>query len=193
MKMKTMTAAALILAVGAVGASAQARSSTRIPIHKDMTGTASGVVGTPLTDTITTMVDTTTTFFYPDTLYTYYRPLPTTCNSVDVNAARGVAIKTNLYDQNTMISPDSAKIIALCAVPGQIGSGEMNVANGRTNYAIDIIPNHKKTHTKVIIDAMTGDVISSKQFGGFRGAAGWVRESLEHKENVRKAQKDTMP
>jgi hypothetical protein len=144
-------------------------------------------------DTITTMVDTTSSYYtLPDT-FTYYRPLATTCSSVDVNAARGVAIKSNLYDPNTMISPDSAKIIALCAVPGQIGSGEMNVANGMTDYAIDIIPNHKKTHTKVIVDATTGAVVSSKQFGGFRGAAGWVKESLEHRENVKKAQKDTMP
>jgi uncharacterized membrane protein YkoI len=81
-----------------------------------------------------------------------------------------------------MISPDSAKLIALCAVPGKIGSGEMNVANGRTEYAIDIVPNKKKTHTKVIIDAETGAVLSSKQFGGLRGVAGWVRESMEHKK-----------
>ena len=74
-------------------------------------------------------------------------------------------------------------------MPGQIGSGEMNVANGRTEYAIDIIPNGKKTHTKVIVDAQTGAVLSSKQFGGLRGLTGWVRESFEHKEN--KAPKDT--
>jgi len=26
-------------------------------------------------------------------------------------------------------------------------------------------------------------VLSTKQFGGARGLAGWVRESLEHKQN----------
>jgi hypothetical protein len=67
----------------------------------------------------------------------------------------------------------------------------MNTANGRTQYAIDIIPNQKKTHTKVIIDAQTGAVLSSKQFGGLRGLAGWVRESAEHKHNEKK--KDTIP
>jgi uncharacterized membrane protein YkoI len=82
-----------------------------------------------------------------------------------------------------MISPDSAKMIALCAVPGQIGSGEMEVTNGRTEYEIAIIPNHKRTYTKVIIDAQTGAVLSTKQFGGLRGTAGWLRESFEHKEN----------
>jgi hypothetical protein len=61
----------------------------------------------------------------------------------------------------------------------------MNVANGRTEYAIDIIPNKKKTHTKVIVDAETGAVLSSKQFGGLRGVTGWVRESMEHKKNAK--------
>jgi len=115
----------------------------------------------------------------------WYSPTGTTCSSVDVSAARAVQIKSDLYTPATMISPDSAKIVALCAVPGQIGSGEMNVANGRTEYAIDIIPNQKKTHTKVIVDAETGAVLSSKQFGGLRGLTGWARESFEHKKNAK--------
>ena len=112
----------------------------------------------------------------------WYKAKGKTCSTVDVAAAKAAEIKADKYNAATMISPDSAKLIALCAVPGQIGSGEMNVANGRTNYAIDIIPNKKKTHTKVIVDAKTGAVLSSKQFGGLRGLAGWVRESAEHKK-----------
>jgi hypothetical protein len=112
----------------------------------------------------------------------WYKPKGKMCSTVDVTAAKSVSIKTDLYKPG-MISPDSAKIIALCAVPGQIGSGEMNMADGRTNYAIDIIPNEKKTHTKVIVDAKTGAVLSSKQFGGVRGLVGWIKESEEHKEN----------
>jgi peptidase YpeB-like protein len=115
----------------------------------------------------------------------WYRATGKLCSTVDVSAAKAVEIKTDKYNAKTMISPDSAKLIALCAVPGQIGSGEMNVANGRTEYAVDIIPNGKKTHTKVIVDAKTGAVLSSKQFGGLRGIAGWVRESAEHKENTK--------
>src|SRR4029078_463529 len=91
-----------------------------------------------------------------------------------------------------MISPDSAKIVALCAVPGQIGSGEMNTSGGRTVYEIAIIPNEKKTPRKVNVDAMTGAVLSSKQFGGLRGLAGWVRESAEHKDNTKKPPTDTV-
>lgn len=179
MNLKLTVATAALVLVGAVAAQAQDTSQTRIRVQKDATtGTASGVVATPA--------------MAMDTLnMIWYRPTGTTCSSVDVNAARGVQIKSDLYQAGTMISPDSAKIIALCAVPGQIGSGEMNVANGRTEYAIDIIPNHKKTHTKVVVDAQTGAVLSSKQFGGLRGVTGWVRESLEHKENVNKAPNDT--
>jgi uncharacterized membrane protein YkoI len=116
----------------------------------------------------------------------WYRPGPTACTTTDISAAKAVQIKTDLYDSTRMISPDRAKLVALCAVPGQIGSGEMNVADGRTQYAIDIIPDKMQTHTKVIVDAQTGAVLSSKQFGGLRGKVGWLRESLEHKENTKK-------
>jgi len=115
----------------------------------------------------------------------WYKATGKTCATTDVTAAKSVAIKTNLYNASTMINADSAKLIALCAVPGQVTSGEMNVANGRTEYAIDVIPNKKKTHTKVIVDAQTGAVLSSKQFGGLRGLAGWARESMDHKKNAK--------
>ena len=113
----------------------------------------------------------------------WYRWKGGACAGADVNAVRDVKIKADKYDRATMISPDSAKVVALCAVPGQIGSGEMDMNEGREAYAIDIIPNGKKTHTKVVVDAQTGYVLSSKQFGGLRGKAGWLRESFEHKKN----------
>jgi uncharacterized membrane protein YkoI len=116
----------------------------------------------------------------------WYRPAAKTCASTDVGAAKDVSIKTDFYDASKMISPNRAKLIALCVVPGQIGSGEMNMTDGRAQYAIDIIPDKKQTHTKVVIDAQTGAVLSSKQFGGLRGKVGWLRESWEHKENAKK-------
>lgn len=185
MNKRMLSIASVLLLAGTFGAQAQATSQRRIPIHKDVstTGTASGTVAAP---------DTAVTYTPPDTAVldtmsmAYYTPAATTCASVDVSKADAVNIKSNLYDPSTMISPDSAKFVALCAVPGQVGSGEMNVANGSTNYAIDIIPNGKKTHTKVIVDAQTGAVLSSKQFGGLRGLGGWVEESFQHKENVKK-------
>lgn len=181
---KSLIAAAALFIIAGAAAQAQDTSQVRLRIRKDsiVTRSAGGTVLLP----DTTVVDTAM-YVPPVTAQEWYVPSgTTTCSTVDVAAAQAVHIKTDLYDASTMISPDSAKVIALCAVPGQIGSGEMNVANDRTNYAIDIIPNGKKTHTKVIVDAQTGAVLSSKQFGGLRGAAGWVRESLEHKENVKK-------
>lgn len=179
-------AASAMLLAGSVAGQAQTTSTTRIGIHKDYTGSAGGSLAT---------TPDTAYMYSPDSIRAvYYSPATsTTCSSVDASAARAVSIKTDMYDASSMISPDSAKFIALCAVPGQIGSGEMNMANGRTNYAIDIIPNGKKTHTKVIVDANTGAVLSTKQFGGFRGATGWVRESLEHRKNTSKAPSDTIP
>ena len=171
MKGQTIITAVALVVSSAAALGAQDTSQARIPIQKEpITGTASGVVA-PVAITEDTVGAE------------WYIPMGTTCSTVDLAAAHAVNIKTDLYNPATMISPDSAKVVALCAVPGQIGSGEMNVANGITEYAIDIIPNGKRTHTKVIVDANTGAVLSSKQFGGLRGLAGWVRESAEHKKN----------
>jgi uncharacterized membrane protein YkoI len=183
MNRKMLSTITALILVGAVSAQAQdtTSSQSRIRVTKDTGKTAAGAVVTPTSNAFDTLS------------MEWYTPTGTTCSSVDVSAARAVTIKSDLYTPGgTMISPDSAKVIALCAVPGQIGSGEMNVANGRTEYAIDIIPNGKKTHAKVIVDAQTGAVLSSKQFGGLRGLAGWVRESGEHKMNKAKSPTDTM-
>jgi hypothetical protein len=182
---KSFTAAAALVFAGSIAAQAQSATSTqRIPVRKDIpaattTGSASGTLANPTASTMPA-----DTLLGTDTLMTeWYRPTGTTCSNVDVHAAHAVNIKSDKYDAATMISPDSAKLVALCAVPGQIGSGEMNVREGRTEYAITIIPNQKKTHAKVIVDAQTGAVLSTKQMGGLRGLAGWVRESAEHKKN----------
>jgi len=82
-----------------------------------------------------------------------------------------------------MISPAQAKALALCAVPGQISSGEMQVNNGRTVYLVDILPTDKKTVSRVEVDATTGEVINAKQYGGLRGLAGYIRESAKRQNN----------
>ena len=151
-----ISSAALIIIAGAT-VQAQDTSQVRLRVRKDavVTRTASGIL--PADSAVTD-----TAMYVPPTMaQEWYVPSgTTTCSTVDVAAAQAVHIKTDLYDAATMISPDSAKVVALCAVPGQIGSGEMNVTNDRTDYAIDIIPNGKKTHTKVIVDAQTGAVLS---------------------------------
>jgi uncharacterized membrane protein YkoI len=169
MTKKWLTMTGALLMIGVAGAQAQTTSDTRIRVQKDVFMTSEGDVDTFITDA--------------RVANEWYRPAGTVCSNVDVTEARTIQIETDLYDPATMVSPDSAKMIALCAVPGQIGSGEMEVNNGRTEYQISIIPEGKRTHTKVVVDAQTGAVLSTKQFGGVRGFTGWLRESFEHKQN----------
>lgn len=173
MKKNIMIAAAITLAA-AINAGAQDTSQVK-PKPKDSTKVV--ISNGAIEDTLT---------------IEWYVPTGKTCSTVDATAAKAVTIKSELYKENAgLITPDSAKVLALCAVPGQVTSGEMNVDNGRTTYAITVIPNEKKTHAKVVVDAMTGAVLSSKQFGGLRGIAGWVRESGEHKMNKAKSPDST--
>jgi uncharacterized membrane protein YkoI len=81
------------------------------------------------------------------------------------------------------ISPDRAKAIALARVPGQVAGGELHNEDGRLVYDIKVLPEKKKTYSKVVIDARTGRVLSVKQYGGIRGAVGYVRESGSRKRN----------
>jgi hypothetical protein len=81
------------------------------------------------------------------------------------------------------ISPNRAKAIALARVPGQVAGGELTDEDGRLVYQIKVLPERKRTYSKVIIDARTGRVLSVKQYGGVRGAVGYVRESGSRKRN----------
>jgi len=165
---------ALVLAGGA--AQAQATSEQRIPVSKDTQMSSGGdVVLTPSADSADIAAARASGYWFR---------APSSCRTMDLGDNANVQLKTDLYDSATMISPDMAKRVALCAVPGQIGSGEMNMSGNRAEYEIAIIPNGKKTYSKVIVDAQTGAVLSTKQFGGARGFAGWVRESFEHKQNT---------
>ena len=168
-KIAFFTLAMIALGATANAAQAQAQPQTRIPINKDdarITSTSSGDVEWrgPLGYTL--------------------RPgaTPVYCAPNDAAEVARVSIRSDLY-RSTMISPEQAKALALCAVPGQISSGEMEVNNGRTVYQITLLPTDKKTHSKVEIDAFTGEVLNAKQFGGLRGLAGFLRESAERSNN----------
>ncbi len=175
MTKKWLGVTALLLMTGAgVEAQYTPTSETRIRVQKDFMTATGDVDFAPNVDS-----DISEARLARE----WYRPGGTTCSGVDMEEVRTVSIDADLYNPATMISPDSAKIVALCAVPGQIGSGEMEVTEGRTEYEIAIIPSGKRTFTKVIVDAQTGAVLSTKQFGGVRGFAGWLRESFEHKQN----------
>jgi uncharacterized membrane protein YkoI len=111
-----------------------------------------------------------------------------TSAEVRVNEPAAIKIKAGL-EGRARISPDSAKAIALSRVRGQVAGGELDDKSGRLAYEIKILPEHKKTYTKVVVDARTGRVISAKQYGGVRGAVGYVRESANKENNEAKAKK----
>ena len=161
-----------------MGAAAQAQTTTsdqHIPVRKDMTSAGDVQLTPSAADSADIAAARANSY--------WFRPGTSSCSNIDLGEAAKVQMKTDLYNPATMIAPDTAKKIALCAIPGQIGSGEMNQSGDHTEYEIAIIPNGKKTYSKVIVDAQTGAVLSTKQFGGARGLAGWVRESMEHKQN----------
>jgi hypothetical protein len=169
-----MKSLALIATIGAlaVGAGSAQAQSSGIPITKDR----------PSTMTTTTSggdIDWNGNLGYR------LRPggQPVYCAANDASEVAKISINADRYNSATMISPEQAKAIALCAVPGQISSGEMELHEIGTVYEITILPTGKQTHSKVEINAMTGEVINAKQFGGLRGLAGYLRESAERKNN----------
>jgi hypothetical protein len=181
----TMKKLALITTLGIItlGANAGSALAQGLPIRKD--------TSPPPTSSTTTTTTTTTTTLSSGEIdwngplgYTL-RPgsAPVFCAPGDPAEVAKIAIKSDLYAPGTMISPDQAKALALCAVPGQLASGEMKLANGRPVYLIDVLPTDKKTYSRVEIDATNGEVINAKQFGGLRGLAGYLRESAERKNN----------
>lgn len=85
------------------------------------------------------------------------------------------------------VSADSAQGIALAQVQegGKVNSGELHMEDGKLVYDIRVVPNGKKTTRLVRVDAMTGEIVKDKQFGGVKGV---VKKHGEH-EKEEKAQK----
>jgi len=173
MKGSTLTVVALATAALMPAVARGQQSDARIRVTKDAPGEIASTPGATNSD-----------IQFTGPLGYRLRPgaAPLLCSPGDAEDVQNVQIKTELY-QPGMITPEQAKALALCAVPGQIGSGEMETSGGRPIYDISLIPTDKKTYTKIQIDAYTGEVVNSKQFGGLRGLAGFLRESYEHKEN----------
>lgn len=191
MKKLTLITTVASLALGAAVNSAVAQTSTtRIPISKD-----AGTTSTTSTTSTTTTTSTTSNGAVSSTSsgnIDWTGPLGYTlrpggnavyCAPNDAAEVARVQIKTDNYNSATMISPEQAKALALCAVPGQLASGSIENANGRNVYRIDVLPTDKKTATRVEIDAATGEVVNAKQYGGLRGLAAYLRESAARKNN----------
>ena len=178
-KLTLLTVASLALGGAVNSAVAQTTSDTRIPISKDAPATTSTTSNGTVSSMSSGDIDWTGPLGYtlrPGRSAVY-------CGVNDAAEVARVQIKTDNYNSATMISPEQAKAVALCAVPGQLSSGSIENANGRNVYEIDVLPTDKKTATKVEIDATTGEVINAKQYGGLRGLAAFLRESAERKKN----------
>jgi len=85
------------------------------------------------------------------------------------------------------VSADSAQTIALAQVPegGKVNSGELHMEDGKLVYDVNVVPNGKKTVRMVRVDAMTGDIVKDKQYGGVKGT---TKKHAQH-EKEEKAQK----
>ena len=85
------------------------------------------------------------------------------------------------------VSADSAQGIALAQVQegGKVNSGELHMEDGKLVYDIHVVPNGKKTSRLVRVDAMTGDIVKDKQYGGIKGVA---KKHAQH-EKEEKSQK----
>jgi hypothetical protein len=177
-KLTLITAVASLALGGAVNIAVAQASTTRIPISKD-----GGTVSTTSSGTVSSMSSGDIDWNGP--LGYTLRPGGNAvyCAPNDAAEVARVQIKTDNYNSATMISPEQAKALALCAVPGQLASGSIENANGRNVYEIDVLPTDKKTATKVEIDATTGEVVNAKQYGGLRGLAAYLRESAARKNN----------
>jgi hypothetical protein len=185
--LRTMTLAAVTTAISHADAQVSPTSTSRI--SKDPVSSTPTITMTSPGDVRLTPWSLPAAEFNAD-----LEPVavPTGCaariNPADVSR---VTIKSDLY-RTGMVSPDSAKFLALCAIPGQVTSGEMHAQNGRTMYEVTLIPDRRSVNAKVIIDANTGEVLSSKTYGGLRGLAGFLRENVERQENKTPAIPDSL-
>jgi uncharacterized membrane protein YkoI len=85
------------------------------------------------------------------------------------------------------VSADSAQALALAQVTegGKVNSGELHMEDGKLVYDVNVVPNGKKTARLIRVDAMTGEIVKDKQFGGVKGV---VKKHTQH-EKEEKAQK----
>ena len=75
------------------------------------------------------------------------------------------------------VSADSARALANAAAPGgEISSLDLELKGKRLVYEVKML-NKSKRATEVQIDAMTGEVIKNKQYGGIKAPV------VHHKEN----------
>jgi uncharacterized membrane protein YkoI len=109
-----------------------------------------------------------------------------TADSTSKRVTLKVKVDANVAS-SAKVSADSAQAIALAQVEegGKVNSGELHMEDGKLVYDVRVVPNGKKTSRLVRVDAMTGEIVKDKQYGGVKGV---VKKHAEH-EKEEKAQK----
>ena len=94
------------------------------------------------------------------------------------NTAAQVKIKVSPSLANSAkVSGDSAMALARRnAAWGEVSSAELTMEDKRLVYDVKVL-NKSKRATQVRIDAMTGQIVENKQYGGLKATA------VHHKEN----------
>lgn len=94
------------------------------------------------------------------------------------STAAHVDIKVNTSLANSVkVSGDSAMAIARRNADwGEVSSAELEMQDKRLVYEVKVL-NKSKRATEVVIDAMTGEIVKNKQYGGLKATA------VHHKEN----------
>jgi len=73
----------------------------------------------------------------------------------------------------------SHQVVQFDGVPYHVDTKVSSVSDATAAFSGCIVDGGR------VVDAETGAVLSSKQFGGLRGLTGWVKESMDHKKNTK--------
>jgi uncharacterized membrane protein YkoI len=97
---------------------------------------------------------------------------------VHSHTAAPVSVKVDQTLASTAkVSADSAFAIARAhANNGEVSSADLQMWNGKLVYEVKVLNKDKKA-SEVIVDAMTGDVVKAKMYGGVKSKV------AHHKEN----------
>lgn len=183
------TLAALAL-VTAIAAPAAAQSPTATTKSKTTITTSNGAIADTVAKitTTTTVIDSTTkspvttvapTMAAPSIALPTI-PAPAVTGQVTPTEAARVNVKVaESLAATAKVSGDSAFVLARASVPdGTISSAELEMKKGRLVYEIKLL-NKDKGASEVTVDAMSGEVVKDKKFGGAKAV-------LEHhKENAK--------
>lgn len=105
---------------------------------------------------------------------TVARPHSTQAAKVDIQVSKSLA-------KSVKISGDSAMAIARAqAGYGEVSSADLKMMDQRLVYDVKVL-NKSKRVTDVAVDAMTGEIVKDKQYGG-------VKAAIVHRDENKKLQ-----